>query len=144
MSEMDSWRDVVEIHGAIARIAQAMDSAPDVKDLIDLLTQDIEWSFGENLRTKAPASTLSGVDAIEHWATSRRLSKNQGPESGTKHVVTNEVVEFADEDTAQVRAYFCFYGMASETPVLNAVGTYDDEFRKVGGRWLLAKRLIRV
>lgn len=140
----ESSSDEVAIRDVIARVAYAMDIAPGVDELASLVSADVEWTFGESLAAKSASSTLHGRDAVREWATARRASGNQGPSSGTRHFVSNHIVELVSDDTARAHSYFSFYGTSEGAAVLNAVGTYTDTFRRVEGHWLLATRLIEV
>lgn len=130
--------DITAVTHLIARIAQAMDSAPEVEDLLDLVTTDIEW---------APPGTepLRGRQAFRDWVVARRESRNQGPDSGLRHLVSSVVVDLDEHRrVGRVRAHFAMVATGADGAVVRAIGSYEDEVINIDGSWLLRRRLIRL
>jgi hypothetical protein len=60
-----------------------------------------------------------------------------------RHFIANQVLDI-DENTATGRAYWYEFdiGMSGQQPFVLAYGHYEDELRKVDGKWLFSKRAI--
>jgi len=100
----------------------------------------LDWSRG----------TVTGRDAIRKeaevlWQVFSGLEPGERPASAPKrrHFITNVVLDI-DEDTAVGRAYWYEFdiGMSGRQPFVLAYGHYEDELRKVDGKWLFSKRKI--
>ncbi len=140
----DTWPAYAqEIRNLLARVTYAMDSAPDVGELVALMTEDVEFVFAANPAAGVAVSELSGAAAIRAWAESRRIAEAQGPGSGKRHVVSNEIIEPVGPSTVRVTNSFAFYSDVDGSPKLRALGYYDNEFRRTEDGWRLAKRTVR-
>jgi hypothetical protein len=59
------------------------------------------------------------------------------------HVMMNSRIGFLDEDTAIHRSYYETVSQAPDGSVrIGAIGRYEDELRRIGGEWLIVKRLL--
>ena len=62
---------------------------------------------------------------------------------GTRHVVTNLVVEIESPDRAQARSTFTVFQARPDFPLQPVIcGRYHDTFERVAGAWRFADRLI--
>jgi ketosteroid isomerase-like protein len=60
-----------------------------------------------------------------------------------RHIVTNSVIDLTGEDTARGFCYVLTIVNAEGVgPQIMSVGRYEDEFKKVDGRWLISHREI--
>jgi hypothetical protein len=90
-----------------------------------------------------------GREALHAVAVNDRKRHNQGlPEDVRsfgvmRHVVTNSVIEIEGPDTASGLCYvLTIANREGEGPQILSVGRYEDQFRRVDGRWLIARREI--
>ena len=107
------------------------------------------------------AGDLDGVAALfEHatWRSSVRAEALRGAAEvrraydgvllydgvpGTRHVVTNLVVELEAPDRAQARSTFTVFQARPDFPLQPIIcGRYHDTFERVAGAWRFADRLI--
>jgi hypothetical protein len=95
-------------------------------------------------------NTVTGRDAIRQeaevlWQVFSGLEEGETATSAPtrRHFIANTVLEI-DEDTAVGRAYWYEFdiGMSGQQPFVLAYGHYEDELRKVDGKWLFSKRKI--
>ena len=65
---------------------------------------------------------------------------------GSKHVVTNPIVEVGDDGTsARVRSYLTVFQDGPEGALMITMcGRYDDQFRRVAGVWQFSSRTFTV
>ncbi len=137
---------MVLVADAIARIAQAGDDGA-VHDYLDLLTIDVRWEMRSAAVSLIPGQVRVGHRDIRDGVQDRRVSKVQGPGSDTRHVVTGTAVTPGRGEraaTATAVSYFRFYQNTSSEPRLASMGVYHDEFRLIGGRWLMSSRIIEI
>lgn len=75
--------------------------------------------------------------------TTRRLHDGT---PGTKHVVTNAIIEVDEETgTASSRAYYTVLQATDELPLQPIItGRYHDTFRRIDGRWWFDTRVMVV
>lgn len=83
------------------------------------------------------------VDAsvlLESWRTRVRLHADGTP--GTKHVITNPIIEVDDEGgSATCQSYYTVLQAVEGLPLQAvAAGRYRDEFERVEGRWRFSFR----
>jgi hypothetical protein len=95
-------------------------------------------------------NTVTGRDAIRQeaevlWQLFSGLEPGERPTSAPKrrHFIASQVFDI-DGDAATGRAYWYEFDVAAATqqPVVLAYGHYEDELRKVDGKWLFSKRAI--
>jgi hypothetical protein len=94
--------------------------------------------------------TANGRDAIRQeaevlWQLFSGLPEGETATSAPtrRHYIANQVLDI-DGDTATGRAYWYEFdlGMSGRQPFVLAYGHYEDELRKVDGKWLFSKRVI--
>ena len=90
-----------------------------------------------------------GRDALHAIGVNDRKRFNAGAEEGDRsfgalrHVITNSVIELASDSTATGICYvLTIVNQPEHGPEILSVGRYEDEYRKVAGTWLIAKRTI--
>ncbi len=100
----------------------------------ELFTADGVWEWPDGDRR------IQGRDALRDYFGSRPADRL------SRRLCTNILVTVVSPTTASATTYFATYrvdghteGMLPPRPPAN-VGHYEDTFRKVGGRWLLATR----
>lgn len=133
--------DRQEIMLLLGRIAQLADHG-DVEDYLDCFTADAVWDLVHATGLPLEAGPISGREALREGVRERRAAGIQGPGSATRHDVSTITVEVSG-DTARSRAYFRYYRETDATPVLTAMGGYDDEFVRTPAGWRVRRRVIR-
>lgn len=124
--------DDLAIRSLIARVAQLADTGG-VDEYTRCFTGDARWDMpGDARRGRADIRTASQA---------RRDAGQTGPGSATRHLVGTIAVE-VDGDAARATSYFQFFTQTATTPQLRLIGQYDDEFVRIGARWLLDHRRI--
>lgn len=123
--------DELEIRNAIARIAILADVG-DLDEYQDLFTEDAVWDF--------PLGGREGRADIRAGADERRATGVTGPDSATRHILTNIAVTVDGSDTATAESYFVFLQHTTTEPSIFNMGHYRDTFRREGGVWRLARR----
>ena len=93
-----------------------------------------------------------GPDGVETWGYEAVLALYEQaaiiyPDTGTpgtQHVTTNLIVEVDDAaDRAHARSYFTVFQARPDFPLQPIIcGSYRDEFRRAGGRWMFIRRAI--
>ena len=124
--------DEAEVRNVIARLAQMADT--DTDDFEEYLSL---WD--EAAVTVHPTDTATGHREILLRSRELRANGTQGPGTDTMHVNTTHWVRI-DGDTATSRSYWCYYGSCSHTPVLRAMGSYDDILVRTPAGWKMARR----
>ena len=130
-----------------------MSNVPDAIAVTNLLYRYAELidagdyeGIGEHLQyavitTDGSDQEISGAPAIAGmYHASTRKYENGTPL--TKHVITNPIVEVADDGlTATVRSYYTVFQKTPDTPLQPIInGHYRDEFAKVDGEWRFTRR----
>ena len=60
-----------------------------------------------------------------------------------RHVVTNQVIDLTGPDTASGLCYvLTIANRTDEGPQILSVGRYEDQYQRIDGRWLIARREI--
>ena len=130
-----------------------MSNVPDAIAVTNLLYRYAELidagdyeGIGEHLQyavitTDGSDQEISGAAAIAgmYHASTRKY------EDGTpltKHVITNPIVEVADDGlTGTCRSYYTVFQKAGDAPLRPIInGHYRDEFAKVDGEWRYTRR----
>jgi hypothetical protein len=90
-----------------------------------------------------------GRDALHAIGVNDRKRFNAGAKDGERsfgalrHVITNSVVELGGDGAATGVCYvLTVVNRPERGPEILSVGRYEDEYRKVDGAWLIAKRTI--
>ena len=135
--------DDAEIRSLLARLAQLTDDGT-VEDYLGLFAPDAVWEMPANPAVGVPADRRAGVAEVEAGVRGRRAAGVQGPGSATRHVVTTIAVDLRGGDRATSVAYWMFLADTTGTPRVVSAGRYDDELRRIDGRWLLGHRRITV
>src|SRR5262245_17262492 len=120
---MGLLEDKDEIRELMRRYNQAIDF-PDPEAWIDCLTDDAVLEIGDR-------PPMAGRDALFEYAKQRP--------GGDLHLATSEIID-VDGDTAHVSSYVAVVSAKSGTPAIAVGGRYEDDFRRVDGRWKFAHR----
>lgn len=128
----DPAADELAVRNVIAALARTADG-DDVDAYLALFTPDAVWEL--------PEGTRRGHDELRTGSRERRAAGTIGPGSSTRHVVATVVVHL-DGDRATAESTWMFLADTTSAPRVARVGTYADEFRRDGDRWLLARRVI--
>jgi 3-phenylpropionate/cinnamic acid dioxygenase small subunit len=125
--------DAIAITNLLYRYAELID-AGDYEGIGEHLAHAV-------ITADASDDETSGADAVAamYHATTRKY------EDGTpltKHVITNPIVEIADDGlNATCRSYYTVLQKAGDTPLRPIItGRYRDEFEKVDGEWRFSRR----
>lgn len=102
-------------------------------ELGNLFAEDVEWSMA--------GTTWRGRSEVLAGLGSMRGLGHAGPESGNRHVLTNQEVH-VDGERATARSYFLLVNRATPAAIL-AVGSYRDELVRERGGWLISRREVR-
>ena len=116
------------IRSLIARVAHAADEAP-LAVYAELYTEDAVWEMTAATAV-APPQTRTGIDDIVAASRDRRAAGIAGPGESP--------------DSARAESVWMFYADTTTAPRLSSMGRYHDTFRRVDGRWLLARRIVTV
>lgn len=132
------------VRDLLAALAQLADRGT-IDDYLACFAPDAIWEMPDNPATGVAGSVRRGFDEIAAGVRERRAARVQGPGSQTMHAVGTVRVTIApDGEHATASSHWQFFGSTAATPSLLSAGRYDDELRRVDGRWLLARRVITV
>ena len=106
--------------------------------------------FTEDAELYAAGRLLAkGRQALHAIGVNDRKRFNAGAKEGERsfgalrHVITNSVIELDGDTTATGVCYvMTVVNRPERGPEILSVGRYEDEYRKVDGAWLIAKRTI--
>jgi len=101
-----------------------------LEELGQLFAEDVEWSM--------TGATWRGRSEVLAGLGSMRELGHAGPDSGNRHVLTNQEVH-VDGDRAAARSYFL---LVNSEKIL-AIGAYRDELVREPGGWVIARREVR-
>jgi hypothetical protein len=101
-------------------------------------------AFDEDATVVLPIGTLRGRAEIRAMAESRRASGAGGPGSNSRHVVTTMSTDMSGPDVGEAISYFSYFESTATAPVIVSAGTYGDLFRRTGGIWRIARRIVTV
>lgn len=140
----ETQQDVLDrflIHELQSRYALAHDLT-DPAMYASVFTEDAELYGAGRLLAK-------GRDALNAIGVNDRKRFNAGAKDGERsfgalrHVITNSVVELTGDTAATGVCYvLTVVNRPERGPEILSVGRYEDEYRKVDGAWLIAKRTI--
>jgi hypothetical protein len=140
----DSQQDALDrflIHELQSRYALAHDLT-DAAMYAAVFTEDAELFGAGRLLAK-------GRDALHAIGVNDRKRFNAAAKDGERsfgalrHVITNSVIELAGDSAATGICYvLTVVNRPERGPEILSVGRYEDEYRKVDGAWLIAKRTI--
>ncbi|OYW45930.1 MAG: hypothetical protein B7Z08_04705 [Sphingomonadales bacterium 32-68-7] len=133
-------RDRAEIEDLMARYLFALDYN-DLDTWIDTFTDDAEFEFARG-RVSGKAAILAAVKGFK-----ARIGEHYKDEDGNpavlRHVLAHAAIR-VEGDRAWTRAQW--FEMANDGPgktlKMGTFGIYEDELRRVGGRWLFSERRI--
>ena len=126
--------DREQIVDLLARLAHATDEGT---------LEEYAACFTEDASITLPgAEPTRGRDNMVASSKARRAAGGVGPGSRTRHLVSTTTVQTGD-GTATSASYIAFYGMEAAGPVIKAVLTYHDRFRRTATGWLLCERKIK-
>ena len=121
------------IRNQIARLAHVTDTG-DMDAYVRIFSQDAVWEI-------AGHDSRKGHDDILAGARERTEQGLNGPEAHTRHVVSTTFVS-VEGDFGTARSVFQLVRNTDKKPFIGFIGSYDDEFRKIGDEWLLARRVV--
>jgi 3-phenylpropionate/cinnamic acid dioxygenase small subunit len=130
---MTTLPDAVAVTNLLYRYAELID-AGDYEAIGVHLAHAVITADGSDDET-------AGADAIAAmYHASTRKYENGTPL--TKHVITNPIVEVADDGArATCRSYYTVFQKVDGTPLQPVIaGHYRDEFAKVDGEWRFTRR----
>lgn len=142
MSLPDLALSHILIRDALARVAALADAGA-LDDYLACFTADASWELTAAPGHVLASMRLSGIEQIRESVVDRRASGIQGPGTHTAHHVASTYIDFDEAGTsATANSLFSFYTHLDAQPILAGFGRYTDSFRWLGGRWLLARRVI--
>lgn len=107
-----------------------------------VFSEDAELVSGDRVLAK-------GRDAFYNIAVNdRKRYNNDAPMDERsfgvmRHVVTNSVIDLTGPDTAKGLCYvMTIANLKDYGPAILSIGRYEDEFRKVDGKWYISRREI--
>ncbi len=130
-----STTDRLAIHDLVSRYAWALDTG-DVENFVTCFCREgvLVWDAFDR------PGRWEGEEALRHFA---RFFRDQPSSAGRQHHVTNLLLE-ADGEEALGKAYVAVALRQGDGPhALNVMGWYEDRFRREGGQWRIAERVIR-
>jgi uncharacterized protein (TIGR02246 family) len=127
-----SLDDEKSIRDLLAAYCFCADRA-DADAFVELFTEDGVWDRGRWGR-------LEGRKALHDYMSA--ASAKAAGKPTTRHLSANELVSVT-RDTATARSYVLVMDVAPTPPLALVVGTYEDEFERVGGRWRFKSRSLR-
>ncbi len=130
-----SLADQLAIRDVVSRYAWALDTG-DVEGFVACFCSEgvLVWDAFEI------PERWQGHAALRHFA---RFFRDQPTSAGRQHHVTNVLIDPA-EDGARGRAYAAVALRQGDGPhALHVMGWYEDRFRREGGAWRIAERIIR-
>jgi 3-phenylpropionate/cinnamic acid dioxygenase small subunit len=125
--------DAIAITNLLYRYAELID-AGDYEGIGEHLAHAVITTDGSDRETRG----AEAVAAMYH-ATTRKYDDGTPL---TKHVITNPIVEVADDGlTGMCRSYYTVLQKAGGAPLRPIItGRYRDEFEKVDGEWRFCRR----
>ena len=121
------------IRNQIARLALVTDTG-DLDAYVGIFSPDAVWEVSGH-------DSRKGRDDILAGARERTEQGLNGPKAHTRHVVSTTFVS-VEGDVATARSVFQLVRHANSKPIIGFIGTYEDEFKKLGEEWLLARRVV--
>jgi len=128
----DPAADELAVRNLISALSRTADG-DDMDAYLALFAADAAWVL--------PDGERRGHDDIRAGSLERRAAGQVGPGSRTRHVVGTSVVQLHG-DRATAASTWMFLTDTATRPRIARTGTYDDEFVRDGGRWLLSRRVI--
>jgi uncharacterized protein (TIGR02246 family) len=126
--------DRVEIEDLIARYNKAIDTG-DAESWADTFTPDGEFH--------GVVGDFFGRDELVAFVKAYSTEEQFADFAVAQHWVTNVVIE-GDGDEATLFAHVMMVSPTDDGGRISFVARYEDELRRVGGRWLVTKRHVVV
>lgn len=128
-----SLEDARAIEQVLIAFTYAADEG-EVSDVVALFTADAVWSM--------PSATWTGREAIAAGLEDLRRRGASGPGTGSRHVLTNCLIDLRGANRASARSLFQLVVHSGEGPLLKAMGGYVDEFVRTEAGWRIGSRTI--
>ncbi len=134
---MSNVPDAIAITNLLYRYAELID-AGDYEGIGAHLGDCVVTTVGSDAEIAGPAAIAAMYD------TTTRKYENGTPL--TKHVITNPIVEVADDGlTGTCRSYYTVLQKTADAPLQPIIaGHYRDEFAKTDGEWHFTKRYMGI
>lgn len=132
-------RDRAEIEALMWRYVRALDTF-DEDAYASVFTEDGQFGSGPDA-TRGRTALSEMVADLERARTEREAAG--APSMPMYHVITNQHIEFVDENNARFHSYWMtVFGAAGEStaPRVAAAGRGIDELVRIDGRWLIKSR----
>jgi len=133
-------RDRAEIEDLMARYLFALDYN-DLDSFIAMFTDDAEFEFARG-RVSGKDNLLAAVKGFKERIATIYVDEDGNP-AVLRHVLAHTAIRI-EGDRAWTRAPW--FEMANDGPgkslKMGTFGIYEDQLRKVGGRWLFSERRI--
>lgn len=128
--------DYFEIQNLLHRYSEAVDLGD--FDRVGALFREADVYFpGE----KQPSVRAGSGDFGEHLARWTRRFPETGGTPRTRHLCTNLIIEFDDEQHARTRTYFVVFQGTDRVPLQPIItGSYHDRLEKRAGAWIFVER----
>jgi hypothetical protein len=94
-------------------------------------------TFTEGGQFESPFGNAAGTQALRTW-----IDGFKKYAAGNWHMWLNHLSE-EDGDGARSVSYFLVVAAANQ-PTLGAIGEYESQLRKEGGRWRFARRVLKL
>jgi hypothetical protein len=141
---MREVRDRAEIQGLMWRYVRALDGL-DADAYAAVYTEDGQFGTGANAEKGRPALKKMIEDLKESRA--EREAKGEPKSPPMYHMITNNYIEFVDQDHARYHSYWLtVFGAAGQNgmPRVAAAGQGVDDVVRVNGKWLIKLRNVAV
>ena len=129
--------DRVEIGDLVARYNKAIDTG-DAEGWAATFTKDGEFN--------GIVGDFVGTDQLTAFVRAYASEEQYAAFASAQHWVTNIVIEGddGDPDRAEMFAHVMMVAPQDDGGRIILVGHYEDTLRRVDGRWLFARRIVRV
>jgi hypothetical protein len=108
-----------------------------------LFTDDAEISAGKGPPLVKGHAAVVAMAERDHQRFGKLTTTEGKTSSIMRHLITNRVIESLDDHQATGICYVTtIIKNGDQGPAILSVGRYQDTYRKVGGRWLIAHRTI--
>lgn len=128
--------DRLDIIEAYARYAHTYDEGR-LDEMAMMFTEDCTFEIRGSISTMP--STMTGRGEILAQMTERRRAT---VDAQRRHIITGTIVQSLGPDHAAAQAYLLLASTTQGALVLPTTGRYDDELRRVEGRWLFSRKVL--